>query len=183
MSQLTLARRYAQALLEVAVEEESVQEIEEQILSLGEVYESSSELSELLTDPLVNQQKKMQILEDLFSEEIREDVMNLLRLLMEKGRAELIPVIADTFDTLADDHFGVVNVEVESARPLEDEQVDKLKEQMENLLGGQQVELNETENPELLAGFRIKIGDSVLDGTLSNRLKKLRENLTRSEAL
>lgn len=183
MSKLVLARRYAEALLDVAVDQDRVQAFERQIVGVAETYEASDDLSEVLANPLINDPRKKRILDDIFSGEVAEEVNNLLHLLVEKDRSELIPSLADAYNRLADAYFGVVHVEVESARPLDEEKTSKLNEELSRLMQGRDVEIEESHNPDLLAGFRVKIGDYVLDGSLKDRLENLEEAVTEKEGV
>lgn len=183
MSEYTLAKRYAKALLDVADERDCVRDIEEQIVQLKDIYENDEYLGPVLENPLIDRQEKQSIVQDTLSEHFREELMNLLLLMIEKGRAELIPYVSDSYDRLADERFGVVKVEARSAQPLSDDEVRELKNQLKRLFDGQSVEVNWTEDPDLLAGMKIRVGDHVLDGSLAGRIDELEESLSGQESL
>jgi F-type H+-transporting ATPase subunit delta len=183
MSEYTLAKRYAKALLDVADERDSVREIEEEMVQLKSLYEEDEYLGQVLENPLIDRQEKQDIVKDTLSDYFGEEVMNLLNLMIEKGRAEIIPHVTDAYDRLADDRFGVVRVRACSARPVSDAVQAELQEQLERLLDGQKVDLTCEEDPELLAGIKIRIGDHVLDASLEGRIKDLEESLVQQQSL
>ncbi len=181
MSEYTLAKRYAKALLDVAVERDSVREIEEEMVALKELYERDEYLGPVLENPLIDRQEKQDIVRDTLSKHFGEEVMNLLGLMIEKGRAEIIPYVSEAYDRLADEHYGVVRVRARSAQPVSDEEAEELQTQLERLLDGQDVDLTCEEDPELLAGIRIQIGDHVLDASLEGRIDDLEESLLKKQ--
>lgn len=183
MSEYTLAKRYAKAVLDVADDRDSVREIEEEMVQLKNIYEDDEYLGPVLENPLIDRQEKQDIVEDTLSEYFCEEIMNLLNLMIEKGRAELIPYVSDSYDRLADERFGVVRVRARSAQPVSEEELADLQEQLERLLDGQSVDLTCEEDPELLAGMKIRIGDHVLDASLEGRIEDLEESLVKQQSL
>lgn len=183
MNQRTLGNRYAESLLEVAVERDCVKEMEEQITYLGELYREDEELKNLLQNPLLEPEQKKASVTDVLEEHFREEIINLVELVLEKNRSDQIPFIADAFDRLADQFYGVVRVQVTSAEPLTDQREEELENEIRRLLGNQEVDLTTEVDPDLIAGVEIRIGDYVLDGSLQGRIKNLRDAVQQSEGL
>ncbi len=183
MSEQTLAKRYAKALLDVAIERDSVREFEEEIVQLRELYLHDEYLGKVLENPLVDREEKIDVVNDTLTDYFSEEVMNLLRLMIEKDRAEIIPVMANRYDDLADEHTGVIRVQARSAQPLSEEKKEKLKGELERLFKGQTVELESQHDPSLLAGIRIQLGDHVLDQSLASRIDQLEESVVGETAL
>jgi len=183
MSQLTLAKRYAKALLDVAVERDRVGEIEEEIVQLKDLYQNDEYLGRVLENPLIEQREKQSIVQDTLTDHFCEEILNLLEIIIEKDRAAIIPHIADAYDRLADDYHGVVRVRARSAQPVTEEEQNRLREELQRLFDDQSVELTCEVKPDLLAGLRIQIGDHVLDGSLAGRIDGLEESLTEQKSL
>ena len=178
MIERTLARRYATALLDTAEKAHVVEEIEAQLLALKEAYEKDASFRMAMHHPKIPRSKKTEALRAVFAKDSPASLMAFLTLLVRKNRINLIPDIADVFDRLADRSRGVVRVEVSAWRDLTEPQRSGLLAKLNTILGGRKVDLTVTVNPRLLGGLAVRIGDTVYDGTVSGRLKALRESLT-----
>lgn len=172
MKELTAARRYAEALLEVAVERDKVQNIEEQINLLAEIYNKNQDLQQYLKNPLMGWKAKVEGIKEIFSGQFDEEIILLVVNLIKKEKASIIPRVSKMYDDLADEYFGVVKVKASTARSLDEDEQKKLKSKLENLLEGQEVEITYTVEESLLAGVKLNIGDHVLDGSLSGKMEQ-----------
>ena len=177
MIERTVARRYATALLSLADQAKSVESIETEILQIAEAWRGSADLRRAMTHPLIAPKARKALLREAFPG-VSSLMAEFLDKLIDKKRTNCIPEIADVFDDLADGYAGVVRMTVESAVPLSDAQKAKLHGKLVSLARGRKVELDAKVNPELLGGVRLRVRDSVVDGSVSGRLKGLKELLT-----
>lgn len=183
MIEKTLAKRYATALLTETERVDAVEETEAQLLALKEAYRKDPNLRTALDHPKIPRPKKSAMMRTIFAEHASPPLTAFLQVLVRKNRTNLIPEIADMYDRLADRTRGVVRVEVRSFTALTDAQRAALESRLVAWLGGKKIELRAVEDRTLLGGLTVRIGDSVVDGSVAHRLKTLRERLLESERL
>lgn len=175
MIQKTLAKRYATALLAATHREGTVEETEALFLALREVYEKNAKFRAALASPKIALREKKEMLRRILaggSAAVRE----FGDLLVEKHRTNLLPEIAEMYDRLADAFKGVVRVQVESAYPVGEDQLRRMKDRLDRITG-KTCSLEASVDRSLQAGVLLRMGDSVIDGTVARRLKGLRERL------
>lgn len=176
MIEKTLAKRYASAMLSVALDEGKVEEVEEHLLALKSAYRADAAFRRALGQPRIPKSSRKKLLRKPFEGRSLPAFLDLLDLLVDKRRVGLIPDIADSFDQLADQSHGVVRVQVASAYPLSNAQEKALQDRLKSATG-KKIEMRVDVNRALKGGLSVRIGDQVLDGTVLNRLKELRERL------
>ena len=172
-----IAKRYATALLELGAEAGDLDAVVTQIGRAAELYEGSAELRNAFDDPLVNAASKKAILAEL-AERLGLDATakNALSLILERRRIRALPAIAQRLREMADAKRGIVRAEVQTAMPLPEEYFEKLQRELERITG-QRVALDPRQDPSILAGVVVRIGDSVYDGSLRARLEQLKTAL------
>lgn len=183
MIEKTLAKRYASALLTQTERTGGVEETEALLLALKKAYESDPSLRAALDHPKIPRARKAELLRKLFEGTAVPALQEFLSLLVRKNRTNLIPDVAEMFDRLADRSRGVVRVEVRSFLPLSPQQRSALESRLTARLAGRKIDLRAVEDRALLGGLSVRIGDTVIDGSVAARLKELREQLLESERL
>lgn len=176
MIEQTLARRYAAAILSLSERERSVDATGDQIAAVAEAYRTSADLRLLLHHPSVPRREKKSILQKTFGTKVSRMVMEFLDLLVEKGRIAFLPAIAEVFEKLAVEHKGVVRVDVKSYLPLKEREQTILAQKLESLLK-KKVLLAAKQDLSLKGGIVIRFGDTVIDASVAERLKDLRDSL------
>lgn len=175
MKSLDIARRYAEALHSLAVEEDCVDEIE---TAYGRVVSEISEVPEalrFLAHPLVPRSAKRAFVEEAFPD-IPQHLRSLFELLIRNAREAYVELVYEELRALRREEEGTVHVRVETAQALSDEQRRRLEALLEKGLR-QGVKLEEAVDPSLLGGARIDVAGKVVDGTLRARLGRLRDVL------
>ena len=176
MSQRTVTRRYATALYEEADAAGGLAAVDDDVLMLRNNIESNRELSRFFESPVIPQEKKESILQELLEERVETLTLQFLRLLVQKDRETLTKAILDQYQSLRDEQRGIVDAEVTVAQPLNDEDRNVLVEALEEKTG-KDVRLHLEENPDLIGGLVIRIGDRVFDGSVRSQLNALRDQL------
>lgn len=177
MIEKTLAKRYAAALLTVADMKGTVEETEANLLALRDAYHKDARMRAVLHQPKLSRSQRKRILRLPFENRAHRTFLEFLDLLVDKNRVALIPEIADMFDRLADASQGVVRVGVKSFLPLSDSEQSTLRQKLVKITG-KKVHLDLETDATLKGGMLIRIGDTVVDGTVARRLKALAERLT-----
>jgi F-type H+-transporting ATPase subunit delta len=176
MSQRTVTRRYATALYEEANASGVLESVDDDVLMLRDSLDSNRELSLFLDSPVISTEKKDKILQELLDERVSELTLRFLRLLVEKDRETLTKEILDEYQSLRDEQRGIVDAEVTVARPLNDEDRDLLLKALEQKTG-KDIRLHVTEDPDLIGGLVIRIGDRVFDASVRSQLNELHDRL------
>lgn len=179
MSQRTVARRYAGALYEEARDTGVLEAVDEDVRMLRESVESVGKLSRFFTSPVIPQEKKDDVLQSLLGDRVEDLLLRFLRLLIRKDRETMTKEILDEYQALRDEHQGIVDAHVTVARSLSDEDREAVTEALESKTG-KSVRLHVEEDPELIGGIVIRVGDRVFDGSVRNKLSNLHSQLRES---
>lgn len=177
MSVQIVARRYAQALLEIGAEAGNLDALVEEFGTLGSAWEASTDLRNALENPLIAHEAKKAVVAEL-CEQIGASVTtrHTLQMLVDRRRVQTLPYVARYLRELADRRKGVLRAEVTTAAPLSDAYYERLRAQLEKMTG-QKVVVDRRLDPALVAGVVTRIGDRILDGSLRTRLQSLKDAL------
>jgi F-type H+-transporting ATPase subunit delta len=172
-----VARRYANALIELGTELGQLDALVEEISAAAESYESSPELQSALENPLFPYATKKNILADLAAGiGLGQSAKNALFLLNDRRRMRALPGIARLLREMNDKRKGLVRAEVVTAAPLSDAYYARLQQQLEKMTG-RKIVLDKRQDPTILAGVITRIGDTVYDGSLRSRLHEIKHAL------
>ncbi len=174
--------RYAQVLLEVAAELNKVDEFEEELKWLDSVLKSNPKLFLILKNPLLQPKKKKELVDKVFSKNINLKLKNFLYLLIDKRRVEILEGVLKEYQSRADEYRGVVKAEVQSAVELSKQKVEEIKRALESKLK-KTIKIEAKVFPKIIGGLIIYIGSSIIDRSITGRLKVMREQLLAKEGL
>ena len=147
--------------------------------ALRQGLEETPALKHVLASPVFNFEEKQTVLNELSQRMQAPSVMReFLTQLLKKNRAMLIPEISEAFAELADQQQGVQQVWVGSAKSLQSEEKERIKQDLSQMLH-HGVEVAFEVDPHLIAGLRIKIGSRVFDNTILGRLTGMHDQLTK----
>lgn len=172
-----IARRYATALLELGSETGQLDSLVEELHRAAQVYEASAELRSALADPLIAVEAKKAILTELAQRlQLGQTAKNTLHMLLDRRRVQALPPIAARLREMADDKRGILRAEVLTAMPLSEEYFTQLQQQLERVTG-RRIALDRKLDPSLICGVVARVGDTVYDGSLIARLRKMKETM------
>jgi F-type H+-transporting ATPase subunit delta len=173
----SLARRYAKALLEIGVQQQTYDALGKELDRAAEMFKSSPELRNALENPVFPLEQRKLVLDDVARRlALSKTVRNFVQLLLDKGRIAALPDIARVHRTLLDEYAGRVRATVTSARPLDPMLETRLKAALEKQ-SGKTVILEKKEDPSIVGGLVTQLGDMVYDGSVRTQLQQLREEL------
>ena len=182
MSKVLIARRYAKALLELAVERQSLAAVRADLLDLAAFLQASPELAWLVRASPLNTLEKDRRLRALFAGRVQPLTFQFLRFLNARHRLSQLDTLLAVFEELCDAQAGVVRVRVTSARPLVENQLAGLHDRIASapalfaLAREKKLKLEQRVEPALLGGFKVQIGDFVRDFSLSSQLDRLQQH-------
>lgn len=177
MKSMMVARPYAEALLELAqTEEEETSKVLNQLSAIVE----GSELNEVFENPTFTHEERHAILDTLIQRmKIRPVVQKFLKLLVDRGRINYLPLIAQAYLTLLNAKHGVVQAKVTVATPLTSMQQKKLESELRRL-SGHEVVTQVIEDPDLIGGLVVEMNGVVRDASVRGQLEHLRSAIKRA---
>ena len=177
MSSGSLARRYAKALMEIGTEDGSYKRIGQDVASMASAIKVSSELAEILTNPVFPRSEREKIVMGILQRVgASKTVINFSKLLLDRERISIIPDVSRALSAMIDERSGQVTAEVVSAAPLSAIQQNELKGALESI-SGKKIQIVVKQDASLLGGVVAKVGDLVYDGSLRTQLRELRRGL------
>jgi F-type H+-transporting ATPase subunit delta len=171
-SDRVLAGRYAAALFQAADKKGDDQRVAS---DLGVARDLLLGATAALRHPRVSVADKKKLLHAQLDGKVGGTALRFLELLIEKKRYELFAMVAAVYARLAADKRGIAKAHVRTAAPLSPEAQKTLAARLK-IFAGKDIELEIKEDPELIGGVAVKIGDWVLDSSLRGQLRRLRES-------
>jgi F-type H+-transporting ATPase subunit delta len=170
-----IASVYARSLFEVAQETDKLDEVREQLGQFADALEGDRELQVFFFSPYFSSEEKKDGLGKVL-DGANPAILNFLELLVEKHRMPALFRIRRTYDQLWEHENKLLPVKITSAIELDDEIAQRIGDQIGQQTG-QRVELTKTVDPEILGGLVLRVGNSILDASIRNRLENLRKNV------
>jgi F-type H+-transporting ATPase subunit delta len=166
---------YARALLEVAESEGALQRLEDGLFRFARAVETNPQLADRLADPGIDLAPKLEVVDELLG--AQPETASAVMWIIQSGRIRQLGAIADAVVRLgAESRQGAV-AEVRAAVELSADQQRRLAEALRASLG-QDVEVRVVVDPSVVGGLLVRIGDTVIDGTVARRLDEVRSALT-----
>ncbi|MGV6860560.1 MAG: ATP synthase F1 subunit delta [Putridiphycobacter sp.] len=172
-----VASRYAKSLLDLSVEKNNLDTVNDDMVQLSEICETSKDLINLLNNPVVNSDKKANVFNALFKGKVDDLTLAFIQLINKNKRENLLPSIAQSFNALYKKHKHILDVELISALPLENAVKTKLTDKVKAKYSGYTINLIEKTDPALIGGFVLKIEDKQIDTSIASQLTNLKSTL------
>jgi F-type H+-transporting ATPase subunit delta len=176
MRETTIARNYAEALLELARKGNDLRGWGELLDNIANAIESDRRLRVFLESPRVSAQKKNEVFQKAYGAALPPMFVRFLQALVRNRRQMLIPTIAHEYNDLVDQVEGRVHASVTVAREADEADRKLITEQLSRTFGKTVVPHFHVNN-EILGGVVVRIGDTVLDGSVRRRLSTLRARM------
>ncbi|MGF1683420.1 F0F1 ATP synthase subunit delta [Photobacterium minamisatsumaniensis] len=170
----TIARPYAKAAFDLAVEQGELVQWAEMLTFAAEV--ANNETVQDILDSGYAADKLTEIFVSVCGEQLNEFGQNLLKVMAENGRLKALPAVCDGFMLLKSEHEKTIDAEVTSAVALDDSQLDAISTKLAKRLD-RKVKLNCSVDETLIAGVVIRAGDLVIDNSVRGKLDRLSDTL------
>ena len=169
----SLAGRYASALFDLAREQRQIESIANSLEALSQALVDSKDFNELVTSPLVSREEAGKAF-DALAPQLGLDPLtaNFLGVLARNGRKSQLQSVIRAFRRLAAEHRGETTADVVTARPLNDDQLAALRNQL-RARAGRDVNIDATVDPTLLGGIVVKLGSQQIDASIRTKLNRL----------
>jgi len=170
------ARRYAEAIFELAQESGNLDAWHADLSLLASVFSDVSALR-FFKNPRKSISEKQDMAKRLFEGKVQPQAMYLLQMLIDRDRVEIVPAILSRFEELLREARGIVVAEVTTAVPVDDNEKQQIVEQLSQITG-KQIELHTKVDPSIIGGIVVRVGDKLVDGSVATALTQLHRSLT-----
>jgi F-type H+-transporting ATPase subunit delta len=171
-----IASKYSEAMLELAISALAEDKVLDELKLIADVIASDHEMSIVINHPSIDAGEKKKFLSGLFEGKVSELSSNLIGLLADKRRLDLIPFIENSYRELLNKRKNIVSATLSCSERLPDSSVANIKAQLTEHLG-KTLELEVKVDPSLIGGVVLRMGDQVIDGSLKGQLKALEKTL------
>ena len=171
-----IVKKYTQALFKVAVKENDINQISDCLHNIRSILKSVPELNQLLITRSVQVQDKINMLKNILGDNISNIEMDLMVLLMENGHMMLFGEVVKRFDYLLDKNSEVIKVKITSSSRLSDDEVQRISTNIENKIQ-KKIDVATETDASLIGGLKLRVENTLIDGSVSNRLQKMRDTL------
>lgn len=172
----TVARPYAKAIFEMALERNALQEWSNTLGFLALLVNDAG-MKPILKNPLLSKEEIGSIFVSIGADRLNKEAKNLIEILAAKKRLQILPAIASLYEQFVAERNKIIDVKVVSAYPIDSARIKRLQKALENNLN-KQVIMQCAVDDKLLGGAIIYAGDQVIDGSLRSKLKRLSERLS-----
>ena len=169
----SLAGRYASALFDLARDQRQIESVGKSLDALGAALLDSKDFNELVTSPLVSREEAGKAFAALAPQLGLDPVTaKFLAVLARNGRKGQLRNVIRAFRRLAAEHRGEATAEVVTARPLNDDQLAQLRQQLRSR-AGREVSIHAAVDPNILGGIVVQLGSQQIDASIRTKLNRL----------
>ena len=180
MANETLARRYAQAIFDLAADAKRVAEVGRDLRTIWDAMAEEDTITRFFYAPVIDRAEKQKILLDAFSGKVEQIALHAILLLVRKRRERLFPEIVRQYASLEQIARGAEPLVIVSARRLPQAELDALVAKLSKTYNAR-FDVEQRVDPELLGGVRILMRDVAIDDTVAGKLEELGRTLLSSE--
>ena len=170
------AIRYAKAILETALSSGKANQVNDDMKSIINAVNSSTDLKDFLVSPIISSEVKMNVLSEVFRS-VQADTKSLFRLLQENKRFQILEAIATQFNAQFDEMNGVEVAKVTTAFPITADLEAKILAKA-TAISTKKITIQNTVDPSIIGGFILRIGDKQYNASVSNRLQELKREFS-----
>lgn len=176
-----LAGRYAKSLIDLSTEQNSLERVYNDMLLLQSICKSNRDFVNLLKSPVIPGDKKISILEATTAGKLSELTVLFNRLLIKKGRESVLPEITDAFIDQYKVQKGIHTIRLTTAVPVSEEVKQAIISKVQSLTPMKSVELQTRVQEDIIGGFLLEVGDTLVDASISYDLNKIRSQFLNND--
>ena len=172
-----VASRYAEALFQVGEETDTTDKLYGELKAVVDIVKENKDFSNILRSPLVSKEEKKDLITKVFDGKLSQNMINFLKILADKDRLALLADIEKDFKVLLNEKNNILEGIVITAVPMKEEEVKELQTKLSAKYNKTVVLENEVDK-SVLGGVLVRLGNEEIDGTVKNRLDKMKEQLS-----
>lgn len=174
MAETRVASRYVKSLLGLAIEQNAVDAVHNDMLTFSKVVKDSREFALMLRNPIIKHDKKREILEKIFKGRVNKLTLAIFDIITCKNREPLLPAIAEEFHHAYNVYKNIGEATVTTAIPLDAALRAEIEKIVKKLSDKKEVEIKEKVDADMIGGFVLNVGDRQVDASIKNKLKALK---------
>lgn len=171
-----VGKRYAEALYEVAIELDKLEEFKKEINAVADVFNKNPRLETIFTHPRITKAEKKDMVDKLFKDRVSNEILNLCYIVVDKRREKYLDDISKSYKDLSNDKLGIVEADAYTAVPMTEDEINKLQQKLSSSFK-KTVELNTHIDKDIMGGVLVKVGDKVIDGSVKGKLREIQKEL------
>ena len=171
-----IIKKYAQAAYKIAVKEQDANKISVRLHNVRNILKSVPELNQLLITRRVSVQDKTAIFKNILDNKISDIEIDLIGLLIENGYMSLFSEVVKYFDYILEKNSEIIKVQITSSTNLLDNEIQRIISKIENIVQ-KKVDIEMETDTSMMGGIKLRVGNTLIDGSVSNRLQKMRDTL------
>ena len=172
-----VSKTYGDALFELAIEENRIDELFEEVISLKSVLEENPDFSKLMNHPKVDKEEKRAVCESIFKGRVSDDIMGFLEIIITNNRYSEIFGVLDYFIKQVKEFKRIGTAYITTPLPLDDNQKASVEKKLLETTSYSSMEMNYIIDESLIGGMVIRIGDKVVDSSIKTKLNDLSKEL------
>lgn len=174
MKETRVALRYAKSLISLAKERDVLEQVKEDMLTIKSVCEENQDFNSMLKSPVVKNDKKNVVLNEIFGKVISETSLAFLNLLTNKKREAILAAVAVNFISLYNEYKNIVSASVTTATAITEDIRTEVLTQLKSIVGDAEVQVEENIDENIIGGFILRVGDLEFNASVANKLQKLK---------
>jgi|SRR5690625_3339181 len=176
MSGSVVAKRYADALFQYAIENDKAEQFVSQLSVILDVFQENEKSLQFLSHPRVDEVKKMQFIDEVFNSFDRA-IVNTLKILIQRQRIAHVTSVIEQFIQFYNEANKIAVATVYSVRELTDKEREEFERSFKKVIDKNKIEIENIIDPSLIGGMRIRVGNTIYDGSISNKLNRIKSNI------
>jgi F-type H+-transporting ATPase subunit delta len=178
MRESKVEKRYAKALMDLAIEKNSLEETLRNMKFVKELCDQNKDLVLMLKSPIIKTDKKLSVLEALLRTQLNNISYSFIQIITKKKREYQLPEIATEFIEQYKVHNKIVTAFVTTATPLDSTSRAATLELVKSIYG--KVEIVERVDKSILGGIIVKVGDKQVDASIARKFADLKQEFSKS---
>ena len=173
----TVKNSYSQALFELASEENSIIDVEKQVFSILELIKKSSDFNNFIKDPTNKIEDQLKIIDTISNQfKFNQLLKKFLSFVVSKRKFFYIEKILKDYITICSSSRGEIQAELSAAKNLDENEINKIKDELASNYGSN-IKLNYKNDPSLIGGLIIKVGSTMIDTSIKNKLQQIEKKM------
>lgn len=164
-------------MFELAVEENKVDELYEEIQQLQDILKKNDEFGKLMEHPKIIKEEKLKVLDNVFKGKLSDELLGFMTIIISKDRYQEMDDILEYFIMEVKKYKGIGVATVTTAVPLRDEQRAKIERRLLDTTKYKSMEMHYKQDAALIGGMVVRIGDRVVDSSIKTKLNEMQRDL------
>ena len=178
-----LGKRYAKALLDVAIENDKIDDYKENLKCLIKYFDDVLELEPFIKNSKIGKQEKKDTMCKILESDCDKNFLNFVKILIDKDRMNILSDILRNYEILSNEYQNIIEIKVTSALLLDDSQIEGIKEKYKDRFKGFSIKIKNIVDKDIIGGLKLEFKDTVIDATLKTKLDNLKRHILNSELI